>query len=107
MYLEEYDDAVTNDHITVSSAGLRNITIDSDPGTQIEITVTDEFGATDTSILYVNETGILVLDTIVNTSLITSLKIKGVLVNGVYKKPDILIYYEINTLKQRRWTQDE
>lgn len=107
MYLEEYDDTVTNDHITVSSAGLRNITIDSDPGTQIEITVTDEFGATDTSILYVNETGILVLDTIVNTSLITSLKVKGVLVNGVYKKPDILIYYEINTLKQRRWTQDE
>lgn len=107
LYLEEYDEETTGDHITISNNGLRNIIIDSDPGTQIEITVTNNENTTDTSTLYVNETGILVIDTIVNTASITSLKVKGVLVNGVYKKPDILIYYEINTVKERRWTQDE
>lgn len=103
-YLEEYEDNKNNDKVKVLSGGLRNIVIDSDPGTEIQIKV----DGTNTTTLTVNQTGILTIDALINSSAITSLIVKGVPVSGgEYRKPDILIYYQISTIKERRWKQDE
>lgn len=99
-YIQNYttDDG---DKVKQQINGVNEIVIDADPGTVLELTQT---GSQDIQTIYVNETGILHLDTLVSADLITSLKVKGVLEKGVLntkKMPNILLYYSITVRTDR------
>ena len=99
-YIQNYttDDG---DRVKQQINGVNEIVIDADPGTVLELTQT---GSQDTQTIYMNETGILHLDTLVSADLITSLKVKGVLEKGVLnikKMPNILLYYSITARTDR------
>ena len=100
-YKQEYTDSTTGDIVKQRITGIKEAIIDSDPGTEIEVTITqqgNEGQSTEsvTQTVYINETGTLHLDTLQESSIITSLKIKGLPTGdqtNPYRKPDILIYY--------------